>query len=82
MVHFHTYTHYFPLVHRLYEALDCDLVKFIQALREIDEHGEFQDPIERDLKVYFQKIRATELRIENYVEDIIQKALVEKQTKR
>ncbi|OIP78816.1 MAG: hypothetical protein COT61_01420 [Candidatus Portnoybacteria bacterium CG09_land_8_20_14_0_10_44_13] len=82
VVHFHTYAHYFPLVYRLYDAMDRDLIRLVHALREISEHNEFQDPVERDPKIWFQKVRETENEIEAYVENLIQKAIADKKERK
>jgi hypothetical protein len=82
VAHYHTYTHYFPLIYRLYDAMDRDLIKLIQALREINEHNEFQDPVERDPQIWFQKVRGAENKIEVYVENLIQKVITDKKERK
>jgi hypothetical protein len=75
----HTYTYYWPLIFRLYQALDCDLVRFVQVLKEVNGHEDMREPswleLERD---HFVKSREAEKRIEVYLERIIQKTLAEK----
>lgn len=94
----HTYTYYCPLAHRLYRALDGDLVRFIQVLKEVNEREDMREPSwskiikETDmpegmsgstlLKLaeidYFVETRKAERKIEAYLENVIKKALSDK----
>ncbi len=75
----HTYTYYWPLVNRLYRALDCDLVRFILVLKEVNEHEEMREPswLELSREDYFIKSREVERRIEAYLENIIRGVLAQ-----
>lgn len=77
----HTYTYYWPLAYRLYLALDCDLPRFIQVLKEVSQHAEMREPPLSELsrKDYFVKSREAEKRIEVYLEKVIQKELADKE---
>lgn len=81
VVHLHTYMHYFPLVYKLYHALDYDLIKLIQILQQMNGRDDLQKPVAFSLEEDFIKSRETEKRIEAHVENVIQKALADKNKK-
>ncbi len=65
----HTYSYYFPLMHRLFYALDADLNKTIGVLKNMPIHGPNWYFSEKN---YFEKTREAEKQIESYLENIIQ----------
>ncbi len=79
VAHLHTYTYYFPLLYRLYNACGCDLLKFIEVLKEMDKHGNFTTPRSFISKEqFFLGWREAEMQAEAYLENVIKILSVDK----
>ncbi|MDP3999519.1 MAG: hypothetical protein Q8P76_02925 [bacterium] len=73
IAHWHSYSYYFPLMYRLFYATGKDLHKFTQILLNLPPNINGNAPKWRgSAKQYFHNTRAAEIRIESYLEQIIQ----------